>query len=179
MVRASRVVVISTVDVYPSTMGVDESSDCHSAPNHAYGTNRLYFEDAMRGLFQDVTIIRISGVFGPHLKKNVIYDLIHENCTDRINPESSFQYYNVSNLWRDLQQVMAKRIRLINFVSEPIRTREIIQRLFPDKPFGSQPMPQADYDVRTLCSGAFDGPRHYLFSAQQTMGELEAFVRAA
>src|SRR5262249_33579529 len=64
-VRAGRVVVVSTVDVYPSTMGIDESSDCHSAPNHAYGTNRLFFEDAMRRLFQDVTIIRISGVFGP------------------------------------------------------------------------------------------------------------------
>src|ERR1700681_2686235 len=104
-VRAKRVIVLSTVDVYPVSKSADESFDCHSLPNHAYGTHRLYFEDAMRHHFDDVMIVRISGVFGPGLKKNVIYDLLHDNCLDVINPESSFQYYNVSNFWRDLEHL--------------------------------------------------------------------------
>ena len=57
----------------------------------------------MRKLFGEITVVRIAGVLGQGLKKNVIYDLLHDNCLDAINPESCFQYYNVANLWRDLR----------------------------------------------------------------------------
>jgi NAD dependent epimerase/dehydratase family len=178
-VRARRVVVLSTVDVYPAPFGVDETFDCHSRPNHAYGTSRLYFEEAMRRQFGDITVVRIAGVFGPGLKKNVIYDLLHDHCLEAINPESSFQYYNVANLWRDLQRLDETGIRLINFVSEPIRTADIIGRFFPAKAVAAKPMPEANYDVRTLHSREFDGPPHYLAGAGQVMWELGEFVKAA
>lgn len=175
-VHARRVVILSSVDVYPVNNSVDESFDCHSLPNHTYGTNRLYFEDAMRDRFGDVMTVRISGVFGPGLKKNVIYDLLHDNCLDVVNRNSSFQYYNISNLWRDLQKLDRARIRLINLVTEPIRTEDIIDRFFPGKQVGGEPAPEAHYDVHTLHSELFGGPRHYLLSAGQVMSELGDFV---
>jgi hypothetical protein len=175
-VRAAKVVVLSTVDVYPVQKGVDESFDCHSLPNHAYGTNRLYFEDAMRDSFGDVTVVRISGVFGPGLKKNVIYDLLHDNCLDAINPRSSFQYYNVSRLWRDLQLLEQTGIPVANFVTEPVRTGEIMDRFFPGKQVGEKAAPEIHYDVRTLHSAQFGGPPHYLAPASQVMIDLGEFV---
>jgi len=175
-VRAKRVIVLSTVDVYPVSNAADESFDCHSLPNHAYGTHRLYFEDAMVHRFDDVTLVRISGVFGPGLKKNVIYDLLHDNCLDVINPESSFQYYNVSNLWRDLEHLQRTGIRLINFVTEPIRTRDIIDSFFPGKRIGDNPAPAVHYDIRTLYSLQFAGPPCYLARASDVMHDLATFV---
>ena len=50
-VRAKQFVLISTIDVYPVSCGADETFDCHSLPNHAYGTNRLAFEDFCRERF--------------------------------------------------------------------------------------------------------------------------------
>jgi hypothetical protein len=170
-VRAGRVVVLSTVDVYPVTRDVDETFDCHSQPNHAYGTNRLYFEERMRGQFGDITVVRISGVFGPGLKKNVIYDLLHDNCLDSINPDSAFQYYDVSNLWRDLSWLEQAGIRLINLASEPIYTRDLIDRFFPGKVVGQSAGPPISYNVRTVHS-----PAHYLSLAGELMRELGVFV---
>lgn len=178
-VRARKAVVLSTVDVYPLAAGVDESFDCHSRPNHAYGTNRLHFEDAMRDRFDAVTIVRISGVFGPGLKKNVIYDLLHDNCLDMINAASSFQYYNVCRLWRDLERLAETDIGLINFVTEPIATHEIVDRFFPGKAVGSRPAAEAHYDVHTLCSREFGASPPYLGGAEEVLADLGAFVRGA
>jgi len=178
-VQARKVVVISTVDVYPLHSGVDETFDCHSLPTHAYGANRLYFEDAMRAHFEDVTVVRIPGVFGTGLKKNVIYDLLRDNCLEAINPDSSFQYYNVSNLWLDLQRLAPAGIRLINFVTEPIRTSRIIDSFFPGKAIGTRPAPEAHYEVHTLYSREFGGPPRYLATADQVMNDLGDFVREA
>jgi hypothetical protein len=177
-VRARELIVLSTVDVYPVNSGVDENFNCHSLPNHAYGMNRLHFENAMRELFDNTTIVRICGVFGPGLKKNVIYDLRHDNCLDMINPASSFQYYNVSRLWTDLERLRSTDIRLINFVTEPIVTQEVIERFFPGKVTGANPAPEAHYDVRTIYGSQFDTAAPYLMGAEEVMADLAEFVKA-
>ncbi len=178
-VRAKRFIVLSTVDVYPRNQGADETFDCHSLPNHAYGTNRLYFEEAVSRLFEDVLIVRISGVFGPGLKKNVIFDLLHDNCLDAINPDCRFQYYNVGRLWRDLETAQQAGLRLVNFVGAPLRTGELIERFFPGKMVGAKAGPAIHYDLRTLHSATFGGPAGYLTSEADTLRDISAFVAAA
>jgi len=171
-VKAGKMIVLSTVDVYPVVSGVDESFDCHSQPNHAYGTNRLYFEDSLKQMFADVLILRISGVFGPGLKKNVIYDLIHDNQLNVINPDSSFQYYNVGNLWRDLAVIETQGLDVVNLVNEPVLTSTIVERLFPGKLVGANPMAEAHYDIHTLHSAS--GP--YRCTAEEVLRELGDFI---
>lgn len=175
-VKARNVIVLSTVDVYPTVADTDETSPCHNLPNHAYGTNRLYFEDAMRELFSDAMVVRIGGVFGPGLKKNVIFDLINDNCLDAINPASSFQYYNVTNLWRDLMLAQNAGLKLVNFVTQPIGTATIIERFFPGKVVGASPAPEAHYDIRTVHSGVLGGPDGYLASSATVLAELGRFI---
>jgi hypothetical protein len=177
-IRTEKVILISTVDVYPSVTVVDETFDCRSRPNHAYGANRLHFEDNVRNLFPSVSIGRIGGVFGAGLKKNVIYDLLNDNCLDLINPASTFQYYNVSRLWRDLVHVMEHNIPLINLVSEPVVTSDIIDRCFPGKQVGINAAPEVHYDVRTLYSREFAGPPHYLVDARSIVAEVAEFCTA-
>lgn len=175
-IEAARVVLMSSVDVYPVLGGVDETFDCHSRPNHPYGTHRLHVEDVLCDRFDDVTVVRIGGVFGPGLKKNVIYDLLHDNCLEAINPASSFQYYNVAHLWADTERVFAAGVRLVNFVSEPLATADVVARCFPGKVVGTSPAPAASYDIRTRHSAVFGGPLGYMTSAEQTLEELAAFV---
>lgn len=175
-VHAAKFVVLSTVDVYPTLQGVDEAFDCHSLSNHAYGTNRLHFEDAMKDCTGSVTIVRIPTVFGHGLKKNLIYNLLHDNDLDGENPSSSFQYYDIANLWRDLQAVDLAGIRLMNLVSEPIPTRDIVNRLFAGKQVGSKAAPPQHYDIRTLHAAALGAIPPYIASKEQIFVELAEFL---
>ncbi len=176
LVTAQRSILISTVDVYPSTEGVDESFDPHGLANHPYGTNRLHVEDTIQQLFECVHIVRLPALFGPGLKKNVIYDLMHDNCLDAIHPHGSFQYYDVRRLWRDVQVVTRNNLKVANFATRPIETCEIVQRYFPGKQIASQAARPAAYDMRTQYGEYFGGGDRYIYSAEQAMADLGDWI---
>ena len=90
--QAKQVILISTIDILPDQPGADEDTDPHDYDTHAYGQHRLRVEDEIRRLFESVLIVRLPGLFGPGLKKNVIFDLLHNNQPEKINPESQIQY---------------------------------------------------------------------------------------
>ncbi len=177
-VKAGRVFVISTVDVYPVTRGVDESFDCHAAANHAYGVNRLYFEDEMKRMFPEARVVRIGGVFGRGLKKNLIYDLLHDNGVEKINLGSSFQFYDVGGLWADLVRMEEQGLSLVNLLTEPVTMGEIVERVWPGKVVGTEPGPLAAYDVRTKYAEEMGGAGGYLASKAEVLERLEKFVAA-
>lgn len=177
-VTAERFVLISTVDVYPVTEGVDERFACHGQENHAYGRNRLAFEEFVLAHFADAYVIRLPGLFGPGLKKNVIYDLLHENQLEVINPQSRFQWYDLTRLWDDIETAMAHGLRLMNLVNEPSRTGDIIDRYFPAQPVGSNPAPPAVYDIQTLHAALYDGTDGYVQSSEEVMQQIGRYVQS-
>ena len=171
-VQAKRFAIISSVDVYPKTTDVDEDFDCYAEGNHAYGTHRLRFEDEIKRRFDEVSIFRLSALFGPGLKKNIIYDLMHDNCLEMINPKSSFQWYDLNNLWTDVRGAIAKHVKLINLVNEPLESSAIAE-LFPGKKIGEKPSPEARYAIKTTHS-----PSGYLKNKQEVLEEIRKFVCA-
>jgi nucleoside-diphosphate-sugar epimerase len=176
-VTATRTILISTVDIYPTVEGVDESFDPHGRPNHAYGTNRLHVEDTIQQLFGQSHVVRLPALFGPGLKKNVIYDLLHDNCLDAIHPQGSFQYYDVRRLWLDLQIVVRNDLRVVNFATGPIKTCEIVQRYFPGKQIASPAPRPAAYDMRTQYADYFGGSGGYIYSAEQVLADLGDWIQ--
>ncbi|HEX4169805.1 MAG TPA: NAD-dependent epimerase/dehydratase family protein [Bryobacteraceae bacterium] len=175
-VHADRVILISTVDVYPVARKVDESFDCASLPNHAYGANRLYVENALREKFPNLTIVRLPALFGPGLKKNVIYDLLHNNCLNVINPDSLFQYYDMTSISRDLDTILERQLPVVNLATEPVATKLIHHRFFPDTSIGSDPAPAAAYDIRSRHAGIFGQSNGYRFSADEVLSRLGAYI---
>ncbi|MDB6117847.1 MAG: NAD(P)-dependent oxidoreductase, partial [Verrucomicrobiaceae bacterium] len=111
-VQARRFILISTIDVYANPDRVTED-DAPSEDNHAYGRHRLKIEQFIAARFPVHHIIRLPGLFGDGLKKNVIYDLLHENCLEMIQPASAFQYYNLDHLTADLDKAVAHDLRVL------------------------------------------------------------------
>lgn len=176
--QAERFVLISTVDVYPAPAGVDESTPLEGLQNHVYGTHRLAAEEFVRKNFPCHNIVRLPGLFGNGLKKNVIFDLIHDNGLSAINPQCSFQYYDLKNLWRDLQIAIDKNISLLNLTSEPILTSTIVERFFPKKQIGETAGPTIHYDMRSRYADLWTGgPSPYQYSAEQTLSALKDFIQ--
>jgi NAD dependent epimerase/dehydratase family len=180
-VNAERFVLISTIDVYPRPSGVTESSPIESE-NHAYGQHRYAFEEFVREKFPVHHVIRLPGLFGTGLKKNVIFDLSHDNCLDQINPAAKFQYYWLKHLWADILRVSDHRLPLLNIATEPIATREIISRFFPHQwpKVGPEKPQPAPYDMRTNYSELWgsDVPG-YLYNRRTVLEEIGQFVREA
>ncbi len=176
-VTADSFVLISTIDVYPSSRGADERSDCHTVGHHAYGTHRLAFEDFCRNRFPRTLVVRLPALFGPGLKKNVIFDLLHDNCLEMINPESSFQYYNLENLSADIKRAEDAGLDLVNLFTEPIATREIIDRFFAGKVVGGEKMsPVAVYDLKTRHANLRGLSGDYMYSHDEVLLDIGRFV---
>ena len=177
-VKADRFVLVSTVDVYPVPRRVDESSDCRVQPNHPYGQHRLEFEEFVQGQFARSLTVRLPALFGAGLKKNVLFDLLHGNATGGINPGSSFQWYDVSRLWEDIQLATAAGLELVNLVAEPVATGDIADAFFPDVAIGRTVSASVSYDVRTLHAGVFGGTRDYAMSRVESMSRMAQFIDA-
>lgn len=73
--RPQRLVLVSTVDVYPVPAGVDELSLPETEDAPAYGKNRYRLEEWVRQEYPDALILHLPGLFGRGLKKNFIFDL--------------------------------------------------------------------------------------------------------
>lgn len=175
-VKADRFVLISTIDVYPIAHGKDESFDCHKDENHAYGKNRLLFEDFCVEHFPKCHVIRLPGLFGKGIKKNIIYDLLHGNMLEKINPSSSFQYYYLKNLWSDIEIAINADLPLLNLFTEPIATIEIWNRFFSDKHIGSLANHMLHYDLHTCYSHIFCGNGSYRHSKEEVLLQMQEFI---
>lgn len=176
--RASQVVVISTIAVYPPGGAVDEDTVPDAASLPPYGRHRLMLEQQLTEHFARVLVVRLPGLFGPGLKKNAVYDLLHDNQTEKIHAGAVFQFYNLTHLWRHIEIARNARLSLVNIATEPITVQEVAREAF-GLDFTNEPGPPPPrYDMRTKHAGLFGGHGGYLFGRDRVLSELKAFVDA-
>lgn len=174
-VQAERALLISTIDVLPEGASLDEAAEAR-APPHAYGRNRLRLEAEFRRRFPEALIVRLPGLFGPGLRKNAIFDLLTGNMLEQIQPQSRFQWYDLTRLWADVEIARRAGLRLIHLFPEPVSTAEIVARCFPGAEVGSKAAAPADYDHRTRHAALYGGRNGYLYDADETWRRLAAFI---
>lgn len=76
-IAPEKLVLISTIDVFKTSVRVDETSEIDTCELHPYGLNRYRLEQWVRENYPDALIIRLPGLFGRNIKKNFIYDFIN------------------------------------------------------------------------------------------------------
>lgn len=177
-VEAEQVVVISTIDVYPQPWEVDEETpiDPHAPLGHPYGRHRLLFEQAVRRRFAHSLVIRLPGLFGPGLKKNAIFDLLHDHEVHKIHADGLFQFYGLDHLWADIETALAAKLELVNFATAALTVGEIAREAM-DLDFTNRPPgPPARYTFRSRHAAVFGGRDGLLYSREQVLADLRAFV---
>lgn len=175
-IKTNQFILISTIDVYATTQILNEEFDCSSISNHAYGTHRLAFEKYCTKKFDDCTVVRLPGLFGNGLKKNVIYDLLNNNCLEMINTKSSYQYYYLKYLWKDIQIAIDNDIQLINLFTEPVPTLDIISTFFPDKIVGQEAVAEGHYNLHTKHANSWGKKSDYIYSKKEMLEQLSEFI---
>ncbi len=176
-VKTKKLVLISTIDVYNNTAGVDEDTIIDVDSLHPYGLHRMMLEEFCRDNF-NCTVIRLPGLFGDGLKKNVIYDLLHNNNVEKIEHAGVFQYYNLSNLVKDINVTVDNKLELINFATEPIRTDELARAALGIEDFnnhidGVQP---GNYDIHSKFAQIFSSQNFYMYTKTQILEDIKDFI---
>jgi nucleoside-diphosphate-sugar epimerase len=169
--RAGRFVLISTVDVYQPPRGVTEAAPATFAGPEAYGRNRAWFEAFVRAQFPDHTVVRLPGLFGDGLRKNLVYDLLEgrEEQWTQVDAGSTFQFFDVRQTWSVVQAAREEGVRLVNVATEPV-TAQAVADIF-GVTLGSTGR-QVHYDVRSDLAGRLGGADGYLQTADQQLAGI-------
>lgn len=180
-VKTKKIVLISTVDVYPNPINIDEDfnfSSLNKDNHHAYWLNRLYLENFIKNTFTKFNIIRLPWLFWNNLSKNVIFDLLNNKLLENIIPNIEVQYYYLDNIWKDINIAIENHIEILNINSEPIKTGEIIERFFPEKKelIWRDVKNPIIYNYKSKNYKLFWWTNWYLYSKKQFFEQLKNFI---
>ena len=174
--RAERFVLISTVDVFPRPIEVDEGSAIDVSQAHPYGKHRLELEDFVRSRFEESLVARLPGLFGPGLKKNVLFDFLHDNELEKIHQDGVFQFYDLLHLWSDLERARAAKLELVHFATEPVAVRDVAEVAFGFSFENDRPPPAPRYDFRSVHAAVWSRSGSYLYDGRSVLADIRAFV---
>ena len=176
-VKAEKVVLISTVDVYKNPI-VDVNEDTKINPDELepYGKHRNYVEQFIKEKFNKNLIVRLPGLFGEGLKKNFIYDMINNNCLELTDEDSIFQFYYLKNLWKDIEKALDNNISLINFASEPVKIKDIALQCFNVEFKNKTEKPPVFYDMKSKYYNVYGGKDGYLYNKEEVYNQLKDYL---
>ena len=158
-----KIILISTIAVY------DNPAD------NAYGRNRLFLENYLTNKYP-TTIIRLPALFGKGLKKNAIYDLLHQEHEYLPNSKSQFQYYSLDNLWSDICVAIEKHIKVLNIATEPVPFYDIM-KLFNRTEVQNSNKPIITENMKSSHCHYWGKKGDYLYNSSEIMAELKQFIK--
>jgi nucleoside-diphosphate-sugar epimerase len=171
-------ILISTVDVFGMPVGVDESTPVDHCGLHAYGLHRRLLEVFVETHFASHMVVRLPGLVGPGLRKNVIYDFLNDNNLQAIDSRGSFQFYPMANLWSDIQEARRHGLKLIHLTAAPVIVADVA-RLGFNRPFDREnPGAPASYDMRTRYAALFGGAGDYQYSWRESIEAIRAYAKS-
>ncbi len=177
-IECKRFVLISTVDVFKSPIGVDELTPITRDGLHAYGLHRYMLEEFVRERFPQSLIVRLPGLVGPGLRKNVIFDLTNKNNLHAIESRAVFQFYPMVNLWFDIQAATKANLKLVHLTATPVSVADVALHGFGihfDQKLGNPP---ASYDIQTRYSEYFGTSGRYQYSARESLLAIRAYAQS-
>lgn len=177
-IRCRRFVLISTVDVFKNPIAVDEDTEIDEDGLNAYGLHRRLLEKFVAERFDGSLIVRLPGLVGPGLRKNVIFDFLNDNQVANIDSGSVFQFYPMVNLWYDIAAALAAGLSLVHLTAAPVSVADV-SRLGFGRGFDNAVAPApARYDMRTRHAAAFGGSGAYQYSARETLQAVRAYAQS-
>tara|TARA_B100000787_G_C16193625_1_gene299172 strand:+ start:2203 stop:2982 length:780 start_codon:yes stop_codon:yes gene_type:complete len=163
-VKCNKFILLSTVDVFSTPNNIYEDSFVDERNLSPYGFNRRILEKFIEINFQNKMIIRLPGLVGPGLKKNIIFDFHNNNQLSKIDSRNLYQFYPVIELWSLINLANNLNIELVHFSAEPISVSEIAKQCFGKFFINELSDPLQKYNLKSLYTKQLfgrSGPYHY------------------
>ena len=170
-------VLFSTVDVFKIPINVDESTPVEETGLHPYGLHRRVIEKFVQTQFPNHLIVRLPGLVGPGLRKNVIFDLLNENNLHTVDSRGEFQFYPMINLWQDIVTALNAGLKLLHLTAKPMSVFDIAKYGF-GKPFHNiTENPPSIYNFKSKYAEIFGGNGYYQYSERETLLAVRAYAQ--
>jgi nucleoside-diphosphate-sugar epimerase len=176
-IKAGAYVHLSTGDVYPSQRTPEETRedlDLEVSRMSRYGLHKYVAETMVRGSHPNWLIFRMGGFVGPGLRKNAIYDMLHD-APVWLSPDSELQVISTDSaaniMWSVFKRGVSKEI--VNLGATGVaRLGDIYKRI------GSKAEFQADartvrFELSTARLAAAYGA-----TLPSTVAEIELFLQS-
>jgi len=177
-VKCKKFILISTVDVFKKPIDVNESTVVDLDGLHAYGKNRRLLEQFVENYFEDCLIVRLPGLVGPGLRKNVIFDFLNNNNLHMIDSRGVFQFYPMVNLWYDIQVALTAGLKLIHLTAEPISVENVANQGFGLGFNHTLDGAPAVYNMQTQYAELFGASDGYQYSSRETIQAIRAYAQS-
>lgn len=170
-------ILISTVDVFDDPVGTNEDAPIDKDGLHPYGLHRRLLEEFVETRFPERLVVRLPGLVGPGLRKNVIFDLLNDNRLDAIDSRGVFQFYPLVNLWWDIQVARQAGLKLVHLTAEPIGVAEVAKAGFGQDFSRTLAAPPAVYDFQSNHASLFGGQGRYQYNRRETIQAIRAYAQ--
>jgi hypothetical protein len=177
-VLCDKFILISTVDVFKDPVGVDEDTPINEAGLHPYGLHRRILEKFVENHFANYLIVRLPGLVGPGLRKNVIFDFLNNNNLNAIDSRNIFQFYPMVNLWYDIQIALRENLQLLHLTAAPVSVAEIAKGGFGRTFRQELNNPPVAYDMRSKYALMFGSQGVYQYSKRETVLAVRAYAQS-
>lgn len=178
--RVEKLVLISTVCVYPGGGRPDERASLQESGLTPYGRNRLRQERILSDQF-DTVVLRLPQLFGQNMSKGIVYDLLNAYRIEYIDPRLRYQLYDLRELWSLVERVIEEGIATLNVATEPVTAERIAQEAFGvDLPRVARNSPPNDggytRDMTSVHASLLADSADYLYTAEAMISKLRGFV---
>lgn len=171
-------ILISTIDVFKNPIAINEASPVDEKDLHAYGLHRRWLEKFVEQRFDRHLIVRLPGLVGPGLRKNIIFDLLNNNNLAAIHSENIFQFYPMVNLWYDIQIALQANLSLIHLTAEPVSVATVAVQGFGREFTQVLPGPVARYDMQSLHDKLLGSQNGYHYNKREVIQAIRAYSQS-
>lgn len=156
-------IVNAVAQAKPKQVTLIGSLDSAVRPDTPYGFNRLRLEQLLKEI-SPTTVLRLSTLIGSRIKKNLLYDIKHNQYIEHIDPNSVLQWC----LLEDLPNIIASTPigHTVNVASVPIKNQDIIACFRPD----------LNLSVKSNSAYYDQGP--YIYSRDQIFAAIEKYLKS-
>ena len=176
-ISCDQFILISTVDVFKDPVGVVESTAIETQNLHPYGLHRYELEEFVKEKFKRCLIIRLPGLVGTGLKKNILFDFLNGNDVDSIDSRGVFQFYPVAYLWNDVQVALTHNLSLVHLTAEPVSVKEVAKECFSMEFSQVKEQVPPKYDFKTEYSRLYEKNIDYQYSKEDSLECIREYIR--
>ena len=104
---------------------------------------------------------------------------LQENLFDSrrfTNHNSTYQFYDLTRLWGDIQSCLEHDVRELNLVTEAVSANDLAERV-TGKGFSNDRPATVTQDVRTIHDQLLGGSNGYIYSAEEVLDRIDQFTR--